>query len=446
MAKPVARNLFFNLRLYVWKGDTKLAGGTARRLAKGDMVSVDGYLRFVGRILLEDKYPEGKTYFRSLQHTLTAKVRDTKENIFVQYAVAASRLKSSQLAFQYAFVAMRKGTCGKAIIDEAVDEAVVAKTAKDKIEIAQRGNEKDLALGHLTFSDDFVLKTTWGVLLDQPLVLPATAVPEVRLGCYKPVEDSALAYAAKRKRPNASVLYQNETLGFMEQMELYIHDHGEAHYGDIVPLLVTLRREERIQRSLPVAHGNLPVTLLKKCRGGWEVSMGDKTWAMSHPKILTPHSLEKLRQFYYDNTDYGVYDVRRAALEAIKFKNQVYFMQEIVQGDPLSGPRLLQKPYAALPVLKILVYRHARQLVTQKKDILLTADGAVSVNETRRKHLVRHPNVWKKMFNLPSRASGVIEALRPAVLSQAFKDHMVKLGQADLHGRLVESISSAEAL
>lgn len=450
MPSKETKILLANLRLFVWRGETKLAGGLARRLAvnrcarKGD-VTVEMYLSFIGRILLEDKYPEGAKYFRSLQHTLTSKIKDAKANVFVQYAVAASRLKSSQMAFQYAFVAMRKNSCGQPNIDEAVERAILYKSKKDKVEIADKCDINNFPLSHFTFSNDWVLKMAWSVMTDS-LKTPATPVPTVRVGVYKPVANDALPIPFNQKRKRASTLYQNEVAGFMEQMELYIHDYGDSGYGDPVPLLATMRTEERLQRSLPVAHGGVPVTLVKKRRGGWEVEMDGKMWFMSHPKMQTDRSLEKIKTFYHGKTGHEAFDVRRAGMEAIKYRKQVYFMQEIVKGSCLTGFRVRESPYVALPVLKVLVYRHSRRLCTCCKDILLTADGAISVNETRLKHLLKHPNVWRKLFESPARATGVIEALRPAVLSQAFKDFMTEVGMTELHGRLVESINNAQAL
>lgn len=88
----------------------------ARLVVLEDVVSYRGYCDFIGRILLEDKFPQGRKYFAQLKKEREKKAKRgskpkdvmDRQTRYVKLAVAAVRLETNNAAFEKAFSALHQ--------------------------------------------------------------------------------------------------------------------------------------------------------------------------------------------------------------------------------------------------------------------------------------------------------------------------------------------------
>jgi hypothetical protein len=442
--------LFINLRLFIRAKDRKRAGETAARLAQCREVSIANYLRFIGRVLLEDKFPEGARYFDALTYAFTTLDPLVRVQTFVAFAIALSRLETCSKPFQLAFVSLQTR------LSNWAEDAVLYQAPEDRFEIPTRVQKLDLGHGKLKtlkWSQDYVLRRAWYVLLkDKEQRCTQMVLPQIHGAAYRPIKDHDLAHQSK-KRLNISgdTLYKNEVKSFMQHMDEYINENSDLHYGDVTPLLVTLRRKARLAESVPKDIDGVDTVLQKSLRTGWWVdcALPEATqWVVSHPKIESRDNLRKIQTFYRAKRNNERFGVRSTHLRAVKWRKQVYFLEErLEEGKPLTIKRLEEQPSLCFGIMKILVYRHAAMLRTRRENIVIYDGGVVSTGETVKKDYIRHPNVWKKLFNSPQKKSVafLVEQLKDFLRQHGetlFKPYMEERKMQPLYDDLMGSINT----
>lgn len=448
--------LYTNLRLFVRKNDCKRAGQTAASIAQCERVTIVQYLKFVGKLLMEDKFPEGAHFLNKVTFAIARLNRNKffqketfRKNTFVTFAVAAAKLPTSSKPFQFAFVYLQKGLSNFPAMENAVEEAILYQSPKDSFEVPDGLDQISLKpFQNVPWCNDYVLMCAWCALMKNPDFYEKP-LPTVNTDAYKPLQEHQMLYQEK-KRANYSgdLLYQNEVKDFMKYMEDYMQEHTDTHYGSPIPLLADLRTKARLRLAVPKEIDGVPTVIQKTLRTGWwiESTLPEASlWIISHPKIQTKINMEKLKTMYQAKRKNGFFGVESTALRAVKWKHQVYFMEQRLEAKPLTAARLEQNPHLAPNILKILVYRHAEMLRTTRKDILMTGDGVVSSNETVKKVLIRHPNVWKKLIEAPSSkaVAPIVEQLTAYLKQHAstFKTYMEQVRQIELYESLMQSIN-----
>ena len=389
--------LFVNLRLFIRKNDKKSAGETAARLAQCRDLPIANYLRFIGRVLLEDKFPEGGKFFDALTYAFENLDPLVRVQTFVTFAIALSRLKTCSKPFQLAFVSLQTGLS----INWAKD-AVLYQAPEDRFEIPNSTDNLDLGRGQLKavpWSQDYVLRRAWCVLLKEEQQRPRQlSLPQTNGAAYQPIEDIALVHQSKkRSKISGDTLYENEVSSFMQHMDEYIVEHSDIHYGAITPLLATLRTQTRLTESVPRHIDGVDTVVQKTSRTEWwiDCALPEATrWVVSHPKIESKGNLRKLQTFYRGKRINERFGVRSTHLRAVRWRKQVYFMEErLEEGKTLTIKRLEEQPSLCFGILKILVYRHAAMLRTRRENIVIYDGDVVSTGETVKKDYIKHPKV-----------------------------------------------------
>jgi hypothetical protein len=103
--------LLTHLRIAIVHNDISLAKDLAELCSFQNSINMRKFHRFIGRILLKHKFPEGKTLFRMVEERCsnpraTLKDETVKAKRFVEAAVAAAKLKTNHAPFEKAFVAL----------------------------------------------------------------------------------------------------------------------------------------------------------------------------------------------------------------------------------------------------------------------------------------------------------------------------------------------------
>lgn len=105
--------LLIILRRAIMLNEVNHAVAIARLISHHRLLHYPGFCDFIGRILLEDKYPDGLSYIGALereQRDNPLKKRTTqvinKQTMFVKLAKTAAKLKTNHCAFELAFTVM----------------------------------------------------------------------------------------------------------------------------------------------------------------------------------------------------------------------------------------------------------------------------------------------------------------------------------------------------
>ena len=104
-----ADGLFTLLRLSITKNNPSQAAQIARLCAECGRISFRKYCFFIGRILLEDKFPQGSRYFQELNKLLkdNNNLQNTQQQ-FAEIAYSVANLETNSKAFEEAFVALHE--------------------------------------------------------------------------------------------------------------------------------------------------------------------------------------------------------------------------------------------------------------------------------------------------------------------------------------------------
>lgn len=203
--------LLTHLRIAIVHNDISLTKDIAELCSFHANINMRRFHRQIGIVLLQHKFPEGKTLFKVVEERLS-KARNNlkgdtvKAKRFVEVAVAAAKLKTNHAPFEKAFIALFQASqknplvlppwqhfestasvklyedvynaqlpksSGTLLIDDeqhnGLRKSIFHMSKKDKFKTSLDGEEPK-AVSFASFSDDFVLKQVWMEMLDNDSV------------------------------------------------------------------------------------------------------------------------------------------------------------------------------------------------------------------------------------------------------------------------------------
>ena len=99
------------LRLAIVNNKSNQAAQIARLCAECRSIYFRKFCRFIGRILLEDKFPDGRKYFKELNnlmdHNLNKNLQNAQQK-YVEIAYSAAKIKTNSKPFEEAFIALHE--------------------------------------------------------------------------------------------------------------------------------------------------------------------------------------------------------------------------------------------------------------------------------------------------------------------------------------------------